>query len=95
MQDLQGLLPVDDSALPQGASMIADPKQSRLTGHYHRLPAGMILPRGLAVIADGCDVVADSLLPPGHYTLHITEPMTALEFIEKFAGLPWAYGGRQ
>jgi hypothetical protein len=93
--DDQGVLPADFSAIPQGATLFADPQQGGLSGHFHRLPAGTILPRGLAVKADGCDVIGDSPLPPSHHTLHVIEQMTADEFSSKFVQLPWEYGGRR
>ncbi|MDX1945769.1 MAG: hypothetical protein SFU86_10265 [Pirellulaceae bacterium] len=94
LPDSQGWLPADTSSMPQGASSFADPVRSGLTGHYHRLPAGTELPTGLAVTADGCDVVPESPLPETHHTIHLESPMTAEQFLAAFLGLPWEYGGR-
>lgn len=95
LADNEGNLPPDTSQTPQGASAFSDPKQSGLSGHYHRLPAGTELPVGIAVTADGCDVLPESPRPPSHYTMHVVKTMSAVRFVEAFLQLPWEYGGRQ
>jgi hypothetical protein len=88
------MLQADLSLTPQGASSFADPSRSGLTGHYHRLPMGTDLPPGMAVTADGRDVLPESPLPESHHTIHAIEPMLPSQFVQKFLTLPWEYGGR-
>lgn len=81
--------------LPRGASTFTDPLATDLTGHYHRLPAGTRLPEGMAVIADGVDVIPESQHGPGHYTLYPTEKMGFEEFKNKYNSLPWEHAGNK
>jgi hypothetical protein len=74
-------LPVDESGMQQG--------------HYFRLPAGTELPEGIAVVADGRDVRADSLHPASHYTLYSAVAMSLEEFVQRFANLPWQWAGNK
>jgi hypothetical protein len=94
LPDDAGFLHPDPSPMPPGASSFGDPARSGLTGHFHRLPAGSELPPELEVTADGCDRLPESPLPATHHTFHVTEPMPASAFIERFLNLPWEYGGR-
>ena len=79
---------------PLGASTFADPSRVPLTGHYHRLPAGVRLPKGLGVRADGIDVEGGTQLPT-HHTIYPTEPMRPDQFIRLLKSLPWEYGGKK
>lgn len=90
-----GIVLADPSPFPQGASTFADPERSGLTGHFHRLPAGTELPRGLQITSDGCDVLPESPFPETHHTIHVVIPMTADDFVRQFLGLPGQYGGRR
>ena len=83
------------SPLPMGASTCVDPNASTLTGHYHSLEPGTVLPDGLALVRDDAAAVPDSPNPPGHYTIFPTRPMPLREFSELFSKLPWQYRGQK
>jgi hypothetical protein len=91
----EGIILPDSSPLPQGALAFGDPRRSGLSGHFHRLPAGIELPPGWQITADGCDVLPESSLSETHHTIHVVIPMPAEEFVFLFLNLPWQYGGRQ
>jgi hypothetical protein len=76
----------------KGASTFTDPLRTSLSGHYHTLPAGTTLPKGLGIFADGEDVGGTQ--PWGHRTIYPTEDMTFQEFTDLFLNLPWQYGGK-
>jgi hypothetical protein len=92
--DERGAISPDRSPLPQGASAFADPTNSGLTGNYHRSAAGTELPEGSSVTSDGQDILAGSLRPATHYTIHVTQMMTTTQLSEQFLSLPWEYGGK-
>jgi len=81
--------------LPNGASTFGDPNLAPLSGHYHTLPKGTILPEGLGVLPDGKDVIPNSPHGPTHHTIFPTEKMHIDRFIELFMNLPWRYGGKK
>lgn len=64
-------------------------RQAGLTGVVWRLSAGVPLPRGIAVVVDGADVMPDSPNPAGHRTLCPMEPMRLIDFNERYLSLPW------
>ncbi len=72
-----------------GASAFSDAGKAPLRGNYYLLPRGTPLPDGLAVVADGNDVLPGSPHPEGHYTIYPTIRMTPSEFTKLFANLPW------
>jgi hypothetical protein len=81
--------------LPLGASTFADPFRSRLTGHYHRLPAGTPLPDGLGGVADGVDANPMSHHGPTHHTIFPSVQVSMEQFVELFKNLPWEYAGKK
>jgi len=81
--------------LPNGASTFGDPNLAPLSGHYHTVPKGTILPEGLGVLPDGKDVIPNSPHGPTHHTIFPTEKMHVDRFIELFMNLPWRYGGKK
>lgn len=85
--------PIDEGIL--GASTYIDPLHPdvRLSGQYHRLPPDYQPPEGsgLAIHADGRDVHDDAPHAWGHRTIYPAEPMTASEFAQRVADLPWEY----
>ncbi len=81
--------------LPQGASTFADAESTSLSGHYHRLNAGVRLPAGLGVVADGRDVNSDSSHGPGHHTIFPVIKMLFNEFNRLFLGLGWTHAGNK
>jgi hypothetical protein len=89
--DAEGMVGPEEPPLPAGASTFADPHQTTLTGHYHRLPKGTVLPAGLGVIADGPEDHPESVNQPTHYTIYPTRRMSKEEFNDFFLGLPWVY----
>lgn len=93
--DERGMLAPETPPYVRGASTFADPSQSGFSGHYHRLPAGTILPDGLAIIADGADVDSDSCYPQSHHMIYPTRSMSVQEFVALFQALPWEYGGKR
>jgi hypothetical protein len=93
--DAAGLVGPETPPRVNGSSSFADPTRAPLTGHYHRLPAGTVLPEGLAVVADGSDVDPGSPHAATHHTIYPATGLTADRFIELFLGLPWQYAGRQ
>src|SRR5437773_300791 len=80
---------------PTGASTFANPQMAPLSGHYHRLPAGTTLPPELGVIADGCDVMPDSVHGATHHTIYPSVKISAELFIQLFLSLPWQYGRKK
>ena len=78
----------------KGASTFGDPKMAPLTGHYHRIPRGVLVPPGLGVVADGPEVNG-STNPPTHHTIYPKVSMPFKTFVEKFFELPWEYAGKQ
>ena len=78
-----------------GASTVADVTSVALTGHYFLLPAGTELPEGLDVVADGQDVLPDSIHPPTHRTIFPSRRMNWERFVELFENLPWQYAGKK
>ena len=76
-----------------GASTFKTPEQLPLTGHYHKLPEGTVLPNGLGVKYDGSDV--GGKMSPGHATIYPTESMRPETFIDLFNSLPWEYVGKK
>jgi hypothetical protein len=93
--DAAGMVGPEDPARARGASTVADLATTLLTGHYHRLPAGTVLPGGLGVVADGRDVKPRSRHGPSHHTMYPTIAMPVKKFIELLKSLPWQYGGRK
>src|SRR6476620_5222201 len=82
--DANGIVHPESPPLPRGASTFADVNKAPLTGRYHRLPKGTILPEGLEVIADGSDVQARSTHEPTHHTIYPTSAMTEQQFCTLF-----------
>ena len=78
---------------PTGASTFGDPQQAPLGGHYHKLPAGTELPKGVGVSADGAEV--GGAQPATHHTIYPTTEMTPAEFVQKHGSLPWEYAGKK
>jgi hypothetical protein len=78
---------------PTGGSCFIDPERTGLSGHYHRLRAGTILPVGLAVYADGADVGGTA--PWGHRTIYPVVLMSFEHFAVLWGGLPWEYAGKK
>ncbi len=95
VNDNKSLIGPERGPLPKGASNVNNVNKASLTGHYHKLPAGTKLPRGLGIIADGSDVNPNSSHIPGHYTVYPTQEMTVDEFNTLYKGLPWQYGGKK
>jgi len=85
----------ENPPFPNGASTFADPQQAPLTGHYHRLPQGTLLPNGIDVVADGSDVNANSPHPPTHHTIYPAAAVQMAQFIQLYLGLPWQYVGKK
>ncbi|OIV37971.1 hypothetical protein BIV57_08300, partial [Mangrovactinospora gilvigrisea] len=77
----------------RGASTYIDPERAPVTGQYHVLPPGYEMPEGLGVHADGEDVGGPE--PWGHRTIYPTRAMTAGEFSDKVASLPWEHAGNK
>jgi hypothetical protein len=86
-----GLVGPEYPPTPNGASTFGDPYQAPVSGHFHKIPQGIPLPEGLAVIADGSDVGGPH--PPTHHTIYPTRAMFPQEFIDKFQSLLWTYAG--
>lgn len=80
---------------PQGASAFEMPEQAPLTGHYHEIDAGTKLPEGLAVKADGSDVIPGSPHGAGHHTIYPTEDMSIQDFQKKYSEIDSHYGGKK
>ncbi len=93
--DQSGWLYPQDPASAFGASAFADPLQTPLHGHYHKLVAGTVLPEGIQVVADGADVNPNSNHGPSHHTFFPTVTMDIAEFVALFLGLPWIYAGKK
>jgi hypothetical protein len=80
---------------PLGASTFADPDCAQLSGHYFRLPAGTELPEGLEFVADGRDVIPESIHQPTHHTIYSAVAMSYRRFVELFLSLPWIHEGKK
>lgn len=93
--DASGMVGPESPPFPGGASLLADPFQSRLHGHYHVLPKGTVLPDELAIIADGSDVDPNSRHGPTHHTLYPVAQLAMDRFTELFVRLPWQYAGKK
>jgi len=93
--DSAGMVGPEPGFFQIGPSLFADIGVAPLTGPYHLLPQGTELPSGLAVIADGNDVVDSSPFPAKHYTLYPTIKMTQDEFVNLFLSLPWKLAGKK
>jgi hypothetical protein len=86
---------IEPTRPPAGASSFAGLEAlqgANLSGDYHILPAGVILPEELAVIADGEDVGGPNL--PGHHTIYPSRRILFTRFAELFSQLPWRYGSK-
>jgi len=92
--DTDGMVGPESGPPWNGISTYANLAEARMTGHYHRLPAGTELPDGLAVIADGLLIQDEDVLPPSHHTIYPARRMKVQELIEVFRHLPWHYGGK-
>ncbi|MEJ3741947.1 LamG-like jellyroll fold domain-containing protein [Actinomycetes bacterium KLBMP 9797] len=88
-----GLVVPQSGPLPRGASTFGDPEKAPLSGAYHSIPEGTELPEGLAVVADGVDVIPNSPHPETHHSIYPTRPMMPEEFIDGFNNLPWTKVG--
>lgn len=82
---------------PKGASTFSTVDGVDLTGHYHKLQGGTVLPEGLGVIADGRDVHEDEPRAhgAGHHTIFPAVRMQFGEFNRLFTTLPWEYQGNR
>lgn len=80
---------------PRGASTFSNVDGVNLTGHYHKLQGGTVLPEGLGVIADGRDVHRDEPQAhgAGHHTIFPAVRMPFREFNHLFTTLPWEHQG--
>lgn len=85
----------EEPPLPQGASTFADVESAPLTGHYHQLNAGVRLPAGLGVVADGSDVNPGSPHGPGHHTIFPAIRMLFNDFNRLFSGAGWTHAGNK
>ena len=68
------------------------------TGQVHRIPAGTELPEGLAVHADGEDIVVNGVKGTksmGHRTVYPADPMTGDEFNRRFRSMGWEHVGKK
>lgn len=93
--DAAGRIGPETSPPRQGMSTFAQPLQTSLTGHYHRLSAGTPLPEELGVVADGVDVDQASPYPATHHTIYPAVQMPADRFVQLYLSLPWQYGGKK
>ena len=93
--DEEGYVGPERGPMPDGLSLFGDPDQAPIRGHFHRLPAGTLLPTGIGLIADGADIDPDSPRSPTHHTLYPTTRMTFESFVELVMGLPWEYWGKK
>ncbi|WP_158887001.1 RHS repeat-associated core domain-containing protein, partial [Amycolatopsis anabasis] len=84
---------IPNEDMPAGASSFSDISNAPLTGHHYRIPAGTQLPEGLAVVADGRDVVQGSPRAATHHTIYATRPMTRDEFNAKLAEIETQHAG--
>lgn len=89
--------PTDEDV--HGVSTFTDPYHSdvKLNGKFHRLPPDYQPPEesGLAIHADGRDVDVNAPQPWGHRLIYPTIAMTAAEFAQRVADLPWEYAGNK
>lgn len=78
---------------PNGASTFGDVSYAPLTGHYHRLASGTVLPSGLRIIPDGREVGG----PHGrtHHTIFPSVKMPFQDFVDKFQRSGWSYAGKK
>jgi RHS repeat-associated protein len=95
LPDDSGTVGPETRPLPKGASTFGDPSVAPLTGHYHGIPRGILVPPGLAVAADGPEVVEGSPHPATHHTIYPVVAMPFGRFVEKFFELPWEYAGKK
>jgi hypothetical protein len=95
MPDQEGMVGPEQPPDPRGGSTFSDHQLAPLTGPYHRLPKGTILPAGVAVVADGRDVRSDSPWEPTHHTIYPAERMLGTDFVKLFLELPWEYVGKK
>lgn len=79
---------------PQGASLFGDPADAPLDGHFHRLPAGTVLPQELGIVADGSDTEG-GIYELTHHTIYPKDAISPLDFVRLFEALPWEYAGRK
>lgn len=93
--DEMGMIAPEKPPFPAGASLFADPLQSPLHGHFHRLASGTIIPVGLDIVADGADIYSNSMHPATHHTLFPIMKMASESFRSAFLALPWQYSGRK
>jgi hypothetical protein len=93
--DSSGMIGPESPPLPRGASTFGDVGQAPVTGHWHTLLQGTLLPEGLGVVADGVAVLSGSPHSPTHYTIYPAVAMPVDQFINLFLHLPWQYGGNK
>lgn len=93
--DFDDIVGPETGKFPKGASNVTDINNAPLSGHYHVLLEGTVLPNGLGIKADGSNVFPDSPHGVGHYTIFPTKEMTVMEFNELYKSLPWNYGGKK
>ena len=95
VEDFSNFVGPETPPMPHGASSFDNIDNVPLKGHYHTLPEGTELPEGLGVIADGSDVLENSLRGVGHHSFFPIKSMTVEEFNNLFKSLPWKYGGKK
>ena len=95
LPDASGDVGPESPPLPKGASTFGNPHAAPLTGHYHSIPRGILLPPGLGVVPDGPEFVPDSPNPPTHHTIYPVVAMPFQRFVDKFFDLPWKYEGKK
>lgn len=93
--DASGMFGPEYPPFPMGASLFADFQQAPVRGHYHRLVAGTVIPPDLSIVADGIDVLRNSVHPATHHSFFPTARITAQQFVDAFLALPWQYSGRK
>lgn len=92
--DAAGIIGPESPERARGASVFGDPFRALLVSHYHRLPAGTLLPEGFSVVADGVDVDSKNEHGPTHHTIYPSVAMRMDTFIEQFTNLPWEHAGK-
>jgi RHS repeat-associated protein len=95
LPDESGTVGPETPPLPKGASTFGNPFVAPLSGHYHTIPRGILVPPGLGVAADGPEFVPGSTHFPTHHTIYPVSPMPFQVFRDKFFELPWTYAGRK
>lgn len=93
--DAAGWIGPESPPFPSGASLFGDPQQAPLTGHYHRLLKGTLIPPFVNIVADGLDVYANSPHPATHFTMFPYQRLLAGQFVTAYLALPWHYAGRK